>query len=434
MKLADATLFMMLPATGIAASCGIPYPSSQIDGTLLYSVVVDIGTDAANVTASQYDKYFEQGSAVQGVDAVVAASQFYVNLFAVPGTEAAFQNNSECLTDGYLVNEVSWLYYDTTTASYYGGWLPVTEADTYEQAAQYVVSSMVPGLEVRFWDTNGDGYTDLIDADFKAGVTVETVTENANGTYTVYRGNIDVANKTAEEGNTFDGTLFEITGGQPIPAANFDTTITSGDVALFWYSPSGLNMARAEPITGIFIDGADHTYYNIDGVVYEDAERFSRDNLLISNRPGEFTDAQKYFQLTNDTAAGLDVTLWLVPVTNTTNTGAPIGMTGDDNSHAFLTKAVATAQALLANVTVSADGSDVPSTQEWVTQDVYTQLDDAIARANAALDSATSSSFLLDYQLYILYQELNGSSDDIGAAFAGFNYTGFVSEVQYGTA
>lgn len=433
MRFTEASVLAMLPASGLA-TCGTAYPDSQVNGTLLRAIVLDMGTDAANVTAAQYDQYFKEGNALAGVEAVIAASQFYINLWAIPGTEASFRNVSQCASYGYLVNQVPWLYYNSTSASWWGGYEAETEADSYDAAALSVATNIVAGLEVRFWDTNGDGYTDLIDADYLEGVTVDTVTENANGTYSVYRGNIDVANKTPYEGTIFDGDLFQGTGPS-IPAANFDTSIGSGDVALFWYGPNGWAIKRAREVVGLFVDGADHTSYDISGVVYEDAMRFSRDNLFISNRPGEFTDAQKFFKLTNDSSAGLNVSLWIVPVTgNTTESGAPIGMTSDSNSRAFLTRGVAQAQAQLANVTISADGTDVPATQEWVTQAVYTQLDDAIARANLSLSLSNSSSFLFDYQLYVLYQTLSGSSDDIGAEYAGFSYTGFEEAEQLGTA
>jgi hypothetical protein len=432
MKVADASVLAMLPATSLAA-CGTAYSANQIDGTLLRAIVLDMGADAANVTATEYDQYFEQGSAVEGVEAVIASNQFYINLWAIPGTEAAFQNASQCLDYGYLVNQLPWLYYDNVTATWWGGYEAETEADSYEAAALSVATSIVAGLEVRFWDTNGDGYTDIIDADYLQGVTVDTVTKNTNGTYSVYRGNIDVANKTPSEGTIFDGDLFD-GAGPPILDANFDTTIAAGDIALFWYGPNGWAIKRAQEVVGLFIDGADHTNYDIGGIIYEDAMRFSRDNLFISNRPGEFTDAQKFFKFTNDSAAGLNVSLWLVPVTNTTVNGAPIGMTSDSNSRPFLASGVAQAQAQLDGVAISSDGSDVPSSQGWVTQAVYTQLDDAVARANQSLALADSSSFLLDYQTYVLYLTINGSSNDIGAAFAGFNYTGFENEKQLGTA
>ncbi|PYH90695.1 hypothetical protein BO71DRAFT_333866 [Aspergillus ellipticus CBS 707.79] len=431
MRLANASALVMLPATGLAAACGTAYSGDEINGTLLRSIVLDMGTDAANVTGAEYDQYFKQGSALKGVEAVIAASQFYINLWAIPGSETAFKNVSQCMSDGYLVNQVPWLYYNTTTAAWWGGYEAETEADSYDAAALSVVTNIVAGLEVRFWDTNGDGYTDLIDADYLEGVTVDTVTENANGTYSVYRGNIDVADKTSWEGTIFDADLFS-GAGPAISASNFDTDIGSGDVALFWYGNKGWAMKRAQEVVGLFVNGADHTNYDIGGVLYDDAMRFSRDNLFISNRPGEFTDAQKFFKFTNDSAAGLNVTLWLVPVTNTTEHGAPVGMTSDGNSRTFLAKAVAQAQAQLASVTVSSNGANVPSTQEWATQSNYTQLDNAIARANLSLALANSSSFLMDYQTYVLYQTLNGSSDDIGAEFAGFSFTGF--DEQLGTA
>ena len=109
-------------------------------------------------------------------------------------------------------------------------------------------------------------------------------------------------------------------------------------------------------------------------------------------------------------------------------------MTSDGSSRTFLSEAITHTQEHLDNVIVSVDGSAVSSDRYWATQDVYTQLDDAITRANASLTSANSTSFLFDYQTYILYLTLNGSATDIGAAYAYFNYTGFLNEEQYGTA
>lgn len=356
-----------------------------------------------------------------------------LDLWAIPADATAFQDISLCTTGGYLIDQVAWLFWNSTTQSYFGAYKAGTEQDSYDAAALSVATALVAGLQVRFWDTNGDGFTDLIDANYMEGVTVETITKNSNGTYSVYRGDIDVANLTPYEGENFDANQFS--GSGPfIPEANFDTNITSGSVALFWYGNNGWAMKKARQVTGIFVDGEDHTFYDIDGVTYEDAMRFSRDNLYISNRPGEFTDAQKFFKFTNHSAAGLDVSLWLVPVTNTSETGAPIGMTSDASSRTFLSEAITQSQRYLDNVTVSVDGSDVSSDHYWVTQDVYTQLDNAIVRANASLTSVNSTSFLFDYQTYILYLALNGSATDIGAAYAYFDYTGFLNQEQYGTA
>lgn len=433
MRLTHSSVLAMLPATGLA-SCGSAYPAANIHGTTLRSIVLDMGSDAATVTDAQYDEFFAQGNATEGVKAVIASGRFYINRWSIPGTEAAFTNATSCTSDGYLVNQKAWLSYDASSATYKGGFEGETQADSYADAALSVATGIVAGLEVRLWDVDGDGYTDLIDADYLEGTTVDMVHHNANGTYSLYRGNIDVANKTPNEGSVFDGDAFDGTGPL-IAAANFDTAIRPGGVALFWYGPHGWAVKRAQQVTGIFVDGADHEDYDLDGVRYQDAMRFSRDNLLIPNRPGEFTNAQKFFGLTNDSAAGLDVSLWLVPVSNASDSGAPIGMTGDGNSADFLARSVAQAQAQLDSVVVSNNnGTEVPSGRNWVTPSAFSQLNDSIARANASLASPGSSSFLLDYQTYILYQAINGSASDIGASFGGFNYTGFANEIRSGSA
>lgn len=416
----------------LLVGCGQSSKSSStagINGTVLKAVVLSMGTDSSAVTNVQYNKYFKQGTAAAGVPAVIAAGKFFINGFALPATEA------ECLSkypNGYLVNQVPWLYYGTSGA-WKGGYKGQTTATSYDAAALAVATGIVAGLEVRFYDTDNDGFTDLIDADFKEGVQVNKITLNIDGTYSVDRGDIDTVSKTAYEGRTFDGSNFTSTSGEKIKPAHFDTTIVPGNVALFWYGTDGWVMQRAKEVNGIFVDGTDHQSYTIDTVAYQDAMRFSRDNLFISNRPGEIANSQKYFGLTNN-GEGLKVSLWLVPTSSSTTQGAPIGLTSNSNAKTFLAIAISKAKARLDSVTVSVDGTDVPTSKYWVTQAAYTQLSDAITRAKKAMASDTSSNALLDYQIYILYLTLNGSNSDIGAKFGGFTYIGFENAVKAGTA
>ena len=102
-------------------------------------------------------------------------------------------------------------------------------------------------------------------------------------------------------------------------------------------------------------------------------------------------------------------------------------------ARALLGKAIAIARARLASVTVSADGKDVPASRKWTRQAPHAQLDQAIKRAAAAVASDTSFPAQLDYQIYLLYLTLNGSANDIGAKFGGFDYTGFENEIRAGS-
>lgn len=395
---------------------------------LLKTVVINMGKDGKDITDARYNRFFKQGSATEGVSAIIAAGNFYINGYPLPANEKELNKLGP---QGYKINQVPWLYYDSTKKQWKGGYEGQTPEITYSSAALDVAKSIVPGLEVRLYDFNKDGYTDRIEADYKEGVIVNHIVKKNNDYIRIYRSDIDSANKTNSEGRVFDGPHFTTTSNEMIKLKNFDQTITPGCVALFWYGKSGWQIQRAREVNGIFVDGEDHKSYNIDGKIFQDAMHFSRDNLFISNRPGEYTNAQKYFGLLNN-RDGLKVSLWLVPTTDPQAQGAPISLTSNSSAKNFLKKAIAVAKYKLANTKISSDGKDVPVTEKWVTQSEYSQLVNAIQRADAAAMSASSTSSLLDYQVYLLYLTLNGSSNDIGAKFGGFNYIGFDNELKVG--
>jgi hypothetical protein len=400
--------------------------NSEAKGTLIKTIVISMGEDTT-VTDSQYSKYFKEGTAEDGVKAIIAAGKFFINGYAIPATEA------ECTDEypnGYTVNKSAWLY--KSGDSWNGGMSAmngIKAYDSYAEAALAVATAIPAGLEVKLYDTNNDGYADLIETQYLEGLIVNKITDNGDGTYSVDCGALDSSiTYSTNDGRAFDGTHFTPTSGDVIKEANFDTTIKEGDIALFWYGTDGWAMERAKEINGVFVDGADHSYYQIDDVKYQDAMRFSRDGVIISNRPGEFVNAQKYFGFNNN-VEGLKVSLWLVPTTDYPETkGAPIGFTTNENAETFLTKAIAIAQAKLESVVVSTDGKDLAAGTNWTTQAAYDELSAAITRAKAELDSKESSA-LLNYQVYLLYLTLNGTSNDIGAAFGGYKYTGFDNQI-----
>lgn len=396
---------------------------AQAKGTLLKTIVNSMGEDAT-VTNAQYSKYFKEGSAEDGVKAIIADGKFIINGYAIPATE------TECTAeypDGYSVNKTAWLY--KSGDNWHGGMKGEKAYDSYAAAALAVATAIPAGLEVKLYDTNNDGYTDLIETQYLEALIVNKITHNGDGTYSVDRGALGSSiTYSITDGKAFDGSRFTSTSGDVIKKANFDTTINERDIALFWYGTDGWVMERGKEMNGVFVDGADHNYYQIDAVKYQDAMRFSRDNVIISNRPGEFANAQKYFGLNNNNE-GLKVSLWLVPTTNYPETkGAPIGFTTNENAGTFLTKAIAIAQAKLESVVISTDGTDLAAGTNWTTQAAYDELSAAITRARTALDLKESSA-LLDYQVYLLYLTLNGTDNDIGAKFGGYKYRGFNTQV-----
>jgi hypothetical protein len=404
--------------TNTAAITTTGKAEDSTDGrTLLQAIVIEkpMMQPATNSpTTEQYNALYKEGNGVDGVNAILAAGQCSINGIAIPGTEADF--DAQC-PDGYLVNGSAWL---TKTEE---GWTVGRNTyDTYAEAAAATLDNLNAGLEVRLYDTDGDGYADQIDADYLEAVIVDKIVQNSDGSYSVYRADIDSAEEKA-----FDAQHFTADSGETISAANFDTSIQEGDMGLFWYGADGWHMSRPVAANGILVDGEDHGSYNIDGVEYQDAMRFSRDNIVISNRCGEFVNAHKYFGFNNN-SDGLKITLWIVPTLDDTQpNGAPAGFT-DENAPAFLAKAIAFAQAKLDAVTVSADGKGVSAGQQWATQEACDELSAAITRAQGVLDSGASNE-ICDYQVYLLYLHLHGSADDIGAAYAGYDFVGFDNQV-----
>ena len=429
MHLIFPKVFDFLLALGISTTILLSTSSSIIEasaspsGTLLKTIVHHMGQDSG-ITDDQYKKYFKEGNTESGLKAVLAKGAFHINGYAIPATATEYSRHTP---DGYTVNQTAWLY--QKDGSWHGGIGGEKKYSSYAAAAFATATAIPAGLEIKLYDTNQDGYTDAIDAQYLEALIVDQITDNGNGTCTVQRGTLDpTLPPSAADGKAFDGIHFSPAAKDLIQKAALDPTIHTGDIALFWYEKDGWTMKRATEVHGFLINGRDHAYYQINETKYQDAMRFARDNLPISNRPGEFLNAQKFFNFPQSHKQA--VSLWLVPTTDAPHTqGAPIGFTTGQNAREFLVQAIKIAQARLNSVRACSTPSELAPETAWVTPAEYNELQQAIQRAQTALHS-NESPMQLDYQVYLLYLTLNGSKDDIGAAFAGYNYTGFQQQIQ----
>lgn len=399
------------------------------DPTLLRAIVVNMGSEkGASMresvtlgTEEYYAKYYKQGSAAEGLKAILAAGEFYINGSAVPANETEF--DSFC-AEGYALNGT------TVLARGEGGKWKATsklkDYDTYAEATLALVTegNQFNGQEVDLYDTDGDGFADRIRMMFVSAVIVNSVTDNGDGTVSIDRGAPAANDTPVGTEKVFDGQLFADESYR-VPKEYYDETIGAGDMALIWYEQDNRSWhaQRAEEVRGVLTEAVDHDHYTMGQTRYGDAMKFSRDNLPISNRNGEFANASMYFGFTGEAS------LWLVPTPNSAVSGAPIGFTSGSSAKSNLTAALAAAREKLDSARVSADGSGLAAGEKWVTQETHDQLAAAIARAETALKTETRSA-MLDYQVYLLYLTLHGSADDIGAKFAGYDYAGFDSRIN----
>jgi len=389
--------------TGAAAGFGWsnknPYPGFVAlfgleNGALIGGVDTVRTGNMGGLEEGIYDhpEYFDEA----GVMGVVANGGFYVNGFQVPATPEALG------ADGFVVNS------DTASLTVQDGKYKVGKSsfDSYADAVKALVNDDLPGgLHYDLYDTDFDGKAEVVKMWYTEGVIVNGITKDADGNYVISRG--DLTNVPSYAGRLYDADNFSGKLGEVVKPENFDETIKEGDAAIFYYTPDGWVMKRATEANGMFMGGEDHGYYDIDGVQYTDTMKYSRDNLIVAQRNGEYTNAHKYFGFVNN-AEGLKTSLWMDP-----KSASPIGLSANDNAKAFLTNAVAQAKAKLDAVTL---GDNASGEQKFA----YAALEEAIELAEKTLADATSLNSEYDFYTYYLYLTLAGTGNDIGAAFAGF--------------
>lgn len=375
------------------------------DGTLICEFNTDLTGNGMNSKAvgiydAQYAQYFD----ADGIVGIVTDGNFYINGFKVPATAEELA----ALEGGFVVNTGAKLAMTIVDGQYKVG--KKTTAD-YAEAIKKLVNDELPGgLHYELYDNSGDGKADVVKLWFTEGVIVNEISKDADGNYILSRG--DLANVPANAGRLYDGNSFaaESVYGEVIKPENFDASIKEGDCAIFYKTPDGWVVKRAIEANGMFMGGEDHHFYNVDGVEYADTMKYSRDNLIVAQRNGEYTNAHNYFGFVNN-AEGLKTSLWM-----DTFSRAPIGLSANENAKTFLTKAVAQAKAKLAAVDPA---KAVTGEQKFA----YAALEEAIKLAEATLADETSYNSEYDFYTYYLYLTLAGTGKDIGAAFAGF-YTG----------
>ena len=199
-------------------------------------------------------------------------------------------------------------------------------------------------------------------------------------------------------------------------------------MGLFMFRPEGWVIARAKQVKGKLIDGADHEFYQIGEQTFGDAMRFSRDNIIISNRCGEYVNAQKYFNLLN-MKDDSEVSLWFINSLDKNRYGAPCGFTSGKFAKLFLLRAIEVSKNKLDSTLVSDDGNNIEKGKMYVSREEHEKFKSLIMRAEKISETDYPNE-IYDYSVYLLYLGNFGSQSDIGAQFAGFNYEGFDNKIQ----
>ena len=175
--------------------------------------------------------------------------------------------------------------------------------------------------------------------DYVESVIINEIIKNKDGTVTLFRSELQSDFDWKNDGRKYDGDSFTKKWNEKIYSKNFDSSINRGDMALFMFRPEGWIITRAKEFRGKLIDGEDHKFYQIGDKKFGDAMRFSRDNIIISNRCGEYINAHKYFNLLN-LKDDSEVSLWFINSLDKNRFGAPCGFTSGKYAKLFLLNAI----------------------------------------------------------------------------------------------
>ena len=387
---------------------------------LQYAILINMDDDKT-ITNEKYNKYFKTNNSIEGVKEIIKNNEFYINGFPIPGTEEEFLRKTP---EGFEINKKKWL---TKVNREYIVNRQKEKFKNYDDATFKLATSFNSGLEIRLFDLDEDNYTDHIELYYVEAVIINEIKTNNDGTLTIYKSNINENDLWENDGKIYDGDNFTKQSKEKIYDYNFNKNIKKGDLALFSFRPEGWIIEKGKVIKGILIDGSDHEFYQIGALKFQDAMRFSRDNIIISNRCGEYYNVHKYFNFLNNNE-GLNVNLWFINSYDENRFGAPCAFTSGQNAKKFLAKAIDLSKEKLNSVVVSDDGN-VEKGIKYVNQIDYDSFKKAILRAENVFNRYLSNE-VIDFNLYLLYFANAGSNNDIGAKFAGFNYEGFDNQIK----
>ncbi len=391
-------------------------------------IVKNNGNKKISLSDDSYNYLFEENDTEVGIRKIIACEKFFINEFPLP-------QNQENISLEYLVNGEVWLYKKNFH------WIvDDKEFENYEDAVFALIEKIPEGLEFRLYDKNGDGFADEIHVDYLEGFIVDKIFENDDGSFTLKSLELsdysDLVSQVFGEGRAYDSEHFSKNSDEKVLAKNFDSQIKVGDVVLFSYVSDGWKVVKAVKKSGALTGGADHRFYQIDGENFTDAMRFSRDNIIISNRCGEFFNTLKFFGFVDDDfdfgnenlsggnvarnfSENLKVSLYLVPTLQKNVFGAPIAFTCDfETSKIFLEKALSFAKSKIAEQNQNSISNSIS----------LEQLNSVIQNAQNLLEnSSINNAMILNYEMYLLYLALNGTQDDIGAQFADYDFDGLTA-------
>jgi len=353
---------------------------------------VSIDNDGeTKITDAAYDQYFE-GTAAEGVAALLDAGKCYINGVKIPATEDETEEFQINWVKSLWKTDAGWCY----NVHKYTGADNMSFVDARKDL--FDMTATIRGHKTTFY-LDADGHAESINIESFEVMRVAEIEDMGHDTV-LHRGNFELETQRVR----YDVDLVHF------PTENVDSEIAVGDVAVFWYGnneePGGTaqwHAVRAIPLHGVISQPEKGAYTVNAGQADEFSSKesnVSRYNLIDCSRP-----TQGYSVYTTLGLTDREIVLW-----NTPN-NYPIGFTfglDKEESKANLLAGIENAKAFAASVTPVAAGEAAPEGVPSAAQEDIDAFNAAIEAAEAVANKNSSTQFDIDWAMW----ELRSAWDD----------------------
>jgi len=389
-------------------------------------------TYQVHLASPEFDRFYKDGDAEAGLAEIVKAGEVYVNGYRIPYVQedGSYSTTDFVINGGQNVWQVDeendlWAWQAHQYWKWEGG--PMGDLGNvpgyvsgqpvpFETAIMLYVRYMgnVRGQAVRLLAKPGEDYVSRIEFTRVDTSILSEIEENDDGTVCL-RG----ATGSRPYLRPLEGAASPEPGEDErdyaicFPADNVDPALQPGDGVVFYeLNGKGWCADRAMEIRGCLIENTDegeqpdhHPYIDYEG------ERFPVwDSLADKVGAFNFTQFIKGYRRTDQFANETEVSMWC-------SCDAPLPFAFSypvDTAVEALAHAVEYTRAFADELEVSEDGSDVPTTKQWVPQEAMDTFRDELANAEELLAQAeeTPEDILVSFAI----------ADEIGAlgnAFGG---------------
>ena len=191
------------------------------------------------ITDASLDRYFREGTSIEGVKALLRAGAVYVNGAAVPGSERGAED--------FVINDFPSLW-KTGEGTWAYSVHKLYSADdlSFEEASLGFIQgiSKMRGLDIRLYSADGV-YADRMEVLIKESTLVNSMEKTGD---TVRIGRYEFALATNEIRPDVNNISF--------PAANVDPNLRVGDIALYWCENGVWHIQQAVAAAGTLTQGS----------------------------------------------------------------------------------------------------------------------------------------------------------------------------------